>query len=106
VVLVDFDLPLHGRLNTKLTREVRVTGDTAYDTTLGDPIPPGLEMPQIFGVYGALFDAVQGYSVLPALNTVTQRIFWTHAGIVFGPGVVDMSSYSGTLLFTGRGTTP
>lgn len=95
------NFPAHDRLNSRLVREVTATGPASYATG-GDPIDADtLGMSEIFGVYGTLRsgDAI--------------RLLWwnytTQALMVFVPNTdaevadaVDLSGFTGTLLFTGR----
>lgn len=95
------------RLNDRLVREVRYTGPSAAAggyVTGGDPIGPGdVGMGDIFGVYGGFLS--NGTSiVIPVWNYTTQKLqFWVPNTGVEVANAVDLSAYSGTILFTGKG---
>lgn len=103
MTFVESNFPARDRLNSRLVRENVVTGPTSY-TTGGDPLDPDgdLGMSEIFGVYGIL---TSGSAIrIPVLDYTNQtvRFFIPDTGAEVANGV-DLSTFSGTLLFTGKG---
>jgi hypothetical protein len=95
------------RWNDRLVREVRYTGPSAAAggyLTGGDPIGPGdVGMGDIFGVYGGYI--TDGTTIrVPVWNYTTQKLQFfvpnTNAEVA---NAVDLSAFSGTILFTGKG---
>ena len=94
--------PARDRLNDRLVREVVATGPASYATG-GDVLNPtnDLGMGTVFGVYGVLTD---GSAIrIPVLNFTTQAVqfYIPNTGAEVANGV-DLSGFSGTLIFTGK----
>ena len=103
MTLNETSFPARDRWNDRLVREVRYTGPASYATG-GDPVNASsdLGMGEVFGVYGIISD---GSAVrVPWLDYPNQKILWfipnTGAQVA---GAVNLSTFSGTLLFTGKG---
>lgn len=103
MTLNETSFPARDRWNDRLVREVRYTGPASYATG-GDPVNASdeLGMGEVFGVYGTISD---GSAVrVPFFDYANQKILWfvpdTGAEVA---GAVDLSTFSGTLLFTGKG---
>lgn len=95
--------PAYDRWNTRLVRELRYTGPASY-VTGGDPVNASSELGlgEVYGVYGIISS---GSAILvPFFDYANQKILWfvpnTGAQVANG---VDLSTFSGTLLFTGKG---
>lgn len=95
--------PARDRLNDRLVREVRYTGPASY-VTGGDPVNAANElgMGEVYGVYGGISSG--SAVVIPFFDYANQKILWfvpnTGAQVA---NAVDLSTFSGTLLFTGKG---
>ena len=103
MTFVESNFPARDRLNSRLVREAVVTGPASY-TTGGDPISPSntLGMGEVYGVYGIL---TSGSAIrIPVLDYTNQtvRFFIPDTGAEVA-NAVDLSTFSGTLLFTGKG---
>lgn len=93
--------PARDRLNDRMVRELRYTGPAAYPAG-GDPINPSndLGMAEIYGVYGML---TNGSAIrIPVWDYANQKL------LLFVPSSGaeasgDVSAYSGTLMFHGKG---
>jgi len=103
MTLTETSFPARDRWNDRLVREVRYTGPSSY-VAGGDPVnaPTELGMGEVFGVYGVIGS---GSAVRIAFfDYANQKIQWfipnTGAEVA---GAVDLSTFSGTLLFTGKG---
>lgn len=103
MTLTESNFPSRDRLNDRLVREVQYTGPASYATG-GESVNASadLGMAEVFGVYGVIGD---GSAVrIPFFNYTTQKIQWfipnTGAEVA---NAVDLSTFSGTLLFHGKG---
>ena len=97
--------PARDRLNDRMVREVRYTGPASY-VTGGDPVNAANElgMAEVYGVYGVLSSGSGGAPRTVVLDYVNQKllIFVPNTGAEVA-NAVDLSTFSGTLLFTGKG---
>lgn len=95
--------PARDRWNSRVVRESRYTGPSSYATG-GDPTKASadLGMSEVFGVYGTISDGSEVR--IPWLDYPNQKIRWfipdSDAEVASG---VNLSTFSGTLLFTGKG---
>lgn len=103
MTLNETSFPARDRLNDRLVREVRYSGPLSYATG-GDPVNAGSElgMGEVYGVYGTISN---GSAVrIPFFDYANQKILWfipnTGAEVA---AAVDLSGFSGTLLFHGKG---
>lgn len=97
------NFPRNDRLNDRMVREVQATGPTSYATG-GDAVDAAsLGLGTIFGVYGVLTSGTGGAIRIPVLDFTNQKIWFfipnTGAEVA---NAIDLSSYTGTLLFTGK----
>jgi hypothetical protein len=104
MTLTETNFPARERWNDRLVREVQYTGPAAYATG-GEDVnaPADLGMAEVFGVYGAVIS--DGTDIRVGwFDYANQTIKWyvpnTGAEVANG---VDLSTFSGTLLFTGKG---
>lgn len=103
MTLTESNFPARDRWNDRLVREEQYTGPASY-VTGGDPVnaPTELGLGEVFGVYGIISD---GSAVrVPFFDYTNQKILWfiPNTGAEVGAGV-NLSTFSGTLLFTGKG---
>lgn len=103
MTLTESNFPARDRMNDRVVREVQYTGPASY-TTGGESVNSAadLGMGEVFGVYGTIGD---GSAIrIPFFDYTNQTIQWfipnTGAEVANG---VDLSTFSGTLLFTGKG---
>lgn len=103
MTLNETSFPSRDRMSDRMVREVRYTGPASYATG-GDPVnaTSDLGLGEIFGVYGTISS---GTAVrVPWFDYPNQKILWfvpnTGAEVA---AAVDLSTFSGTLLFTGKG---
>jgi arginine/ornithine N-succinyltransferase beta subunit len=103
MTLTETNFPARDRLNDRLVREVQYTGPASYATG-GESVNAAadLGMGEVYGVYGVISDGT-GVRV-PWLNYTTQKILWfiPNTGVQVA-NAVDLSTFSGTLLFHGKG---
>lgn len=103
MTFAETSFPARDRLNSRMVREVRVTGPASY-TTGGDPILPAanLGMAEVYGVYGTLSNGstILGVWLNYATQTLVLYVTSTDAQVA---NAVDLSGFTGTLLFTGKG---
>lgn len=94
------NFPVHEKWMNRMVREVQVTGGTY--ATGGEPVDAEeLGLGTIFGVYGTISN---GSAVLiPWFDYANQKIlfFVPNTGAEVADAL-DLSGYSGTLLFTGK----
>lgn len=95
--------PARDKMMDRMVREVRYTGPASY-VTGGDAVngPAELGMGEVYQVTGIISD---GSAIrIPFFNYATQKILWfipnTGAQVA---NAVDLSSFSGTLTFHGKG---
>lgn len=103
MTLVETNFPARDRLNDRMVREAVVSGPASY-TTGGDPVngPSILGMAEVYGVYGQLTNGTA--VVVAAFSYAAQTVlfFVPNTGAQVA-NAFDLSGYSGTLLFTGKG---
>lgn len=98
--IVETNFPARDRLNDRLVREVQYTGPTLY-VAGGDPIGVNdVGMGDIFGVYGVISS---GTAVLIVRWDYTNQKLMFFVPNTGAEAAGNLSTFSGTLLFTGKG---
>lgn len=97
------NFPARDRWNDRVVVETQYTGPASY-VTGGDPYVAGVDLPmgEVFGVYGNISD---GTSIRTAWwDYANQKLkFFVPNTNVEVANAVNLSTFSGTLLFTGKG---
>lgn len=93
--------PARDRLNDRMVREVLYIGPAAYPAG-GDVVsaPNDLGMAEVYGVYGTISN---GSAVLVARWDYTNQKLQFFVPNTGAEAAGNVSAYSGTLLFTGKG---
>jgi hypothetical protein len=95
------NFPMRDRWNDRVVREVRAAGPVSY-TTGGDPVQASeLGLGDVFGVYGVLTNG--SAVVIASFDYTNQKVlfFVPNTGAQVA-NAVDLSAFTGTLLFTGK----
>ncbi len=97
--------PARDRLNDRMVRQVRYTGPASYATG-GDPVNASTElgMGGVYAVEGNITSGSGGAVRVLAFDYVNQKLIWfvpnTGAEVA---NAQDLSTFSGTLTFYGKG---
>lgn len=95
------NFPRRDRWNNRMVYEVQYTGPASYPAG-GDPIsgPVDLGLGEIFGVYGVISS---GAAVRIAFWDYTNQKLQFFVPNTGAEAAGDLSTFAGTLLFTGKG---
>ena len=93
--------PMRDRMNDRMVCEVRYTGPAAYPAG-GDAYVAGTDLPmgEVFGVYGTISNGSAVRIAYWDYPNQKLEFFVPNTG---AEASGDLSAYSGTLLFTGKG---